>query len=143
RTRPEWMAEQKEMQFLDRRSDGLIFIAPIDPRKVLETLVQRKLPAVACYMGDVPPEVPWIVVDNQDAMAQAVRCLNEKGHERILHLTISTKRSDFEARITGYEHAMQQRKLEPRIYRAEQLPSPDVGKQLMQSIRQDGITAVI
>lgn len=143
RTRPEWMADQQEMQFLDRRSDGLIFIAPVDQGQVLETLVKRKLPVVACYMGDVPPEVPWIVVDNRDAMTQAVQCLHEKGHGRILHLTVSARRTDFQARLDGYEQAMQQRNLEPLVLKAENLPAPEIAGELMKIIRQHDITAVI
>ena len=143
RARPDWMGDQEEMQFLDRRSDGLIFIAPNEQRQLLETLVKRKLPVVACYMGDVPPGVPWIVVDNRDAMAQAVQCLHEKGHERILHLTALPWRSDFQARAAGYEHAMQARGLEPVVLTMEQWPSPQVARYLVQTIKQHRITAVV
>lgn len=143
RTRPDWMADQEEMQFLDRRSDGLIFIAPVNQRHVLETLVKRKLPVVACYMGDIPPEVPWIVVDNEDAMKQSVDFLAGKGHERILHLTALPWRSDFQARIAGYEQAMQARKLEPEVLTMEQWPSPEAARYLMQVIKQHRITAIV
>jgi len=143
RTRPEWMADQQEMQFLDRRSDGLIFISPVDQRQLLETLVKRKLPVVACYMGDVPPEVPWIVVDNEDAMKQAVNFVAERGHERILHLTSLPWRSDFQARIAGYEQAMIGRKLEPVVLTMEQWPSLEAARYLIQTIKQYRITAVV
>lgn len=87
RVRPDWMLDQEELQFLDRRNDGFVFIAPEGRYSTIETLVRHQLPVVACYIADVPEGVPTIVLDNAGAMRMAVEHLVGQGHQRILHLT--------------------------------------------------------
>lgn len=38
---PEWAAEQYAFQFLDRRSDGFIFVAPLDRHAVMSTRIYQ------------------------------------------------------------------------------------------------------
>ncbi len=144
RTLPEWMADQEEMQFLDRRSDGLIFITPVGQYQILEMLAERKLPVVACYLDDVPSEIPVVVVDNQNAMRQVVECLHAKGHERILYLTADQQRSDFAARQKGYELAMIEKKLNPLSMQIDmsEWPYTQAGEALFKKIQEHKITAI-
>lgn len=138
---PEWMTDREEMQFLDRRSDGFIFIAPNGKYQLLQELVKRDVPVVTCYRTNIPAEVPAIVLDNRDAMHQAVQCLGEKGHERILYLTIAEDRSDFHDRRSGYEQAMLARKLEPMVHDIGSLSHLDA-EALVKIVRERRITAI-
>lgn len=143
RDRPEWMTDREEMQYLDRRSDGFIFIAPLGHYQLLESLAKRKLPIVTCYTKDAPPEVPAIVLDNQKAMHQAVQCLHEAGHKRILHLTTYPHRSDFLDRRLGYEQAMQQRRLEPLVLEVNSIYTEEAPALLLKTLRKHQITGVV
>jgi DNA-binding LacI/PurR family transcriptional regulator len=138
---PEWMTDREEMQFLDRRNDGFIFIAPDGKYQLLEALVKRDIPVVACYRKNVPPEIPAIVLDNHDAMHQVVQCLGSNGHERILYLTIDEDRSDFHDRRSGYEQAMLARQLEPMVHDIGRL-SPHDAELLVKTVRDRRITAI-
>lgn len=86
RPAPDWAPDREEIQFLDRRSDGFIFVAPLRRHAVLEALVQHEVPVVACSSGDVPGGVAHVVTDNEDTMRQAVRHLKDRGHTRIIHI---------------------------------------------------------
>jgi LacI family transcriptional regulator len=113
RESPDWATNQQELRFLDRRSDGLIFMAPRNRDDVFKALIEHNIPAVSCYMDDVPEGVACITVDNVEAMRMAVHYLVEMGHERILFLASNAPRSDFKHRIEGYLLGMEEAKLAP------------------------------
>jgi LacI family transcriptional regulator len=81
----EWMANREEVRFLDRRSDGFIFISGYTGEwaTALETLVQHEIPVVVCYRRDVPEGVVWVDPDNETIARQAVRHLWERGHRKL------------------------------------------------------------
>jgi len=85
----EWMANREELRFLDRRSDGFIFISPgvHEWQVALETLVQHKIPSVVCYRRDVPDGVAWVDPDNERIVQLALGCLWSAGHENIAYLS--------------------------------------------------------
>lgn len=84
----EWMANREEVRFLDRRSDGFIFISPGSGewQTALEALAKNNIPAVVCYRRDVPEGVAWVDADNEQIMHLAVDHLMEHGHRRLLYL---------------------------------------------------------
>jgi len=86
---PDWALDRREVQFLDRRSDGFVFASPMwgESNATLETLVKHGIPTVVCYRRDVPEGVAWVDPDNRAAMFGAVEHLISKGHTRIAHLT--------------------------------------------------------
>jgi len=143
RVRPDWMMDQEELQFLDRRSDGFIFIAPGNRYQTLEVLVKHKLPVVACFTNDVPEEVPAIMLDNAGAMHQAVDHLIARGHQRILFLTASMDRSDFKTRQSGFEEAMNQAGLLPKVLLVRDLQEPGCEEKLVTTLARQQITAVV
>lgn len=106
RARPHWMLDNEELKFLDRRSDGFVFVVPRDRYGVLETLVEHRIPCVACYIDDVPEGVATVVVDNKGAMRQSVKYLVARGHRKIAHLAYHPERIDFHQRMKGYRAAM-------------------------------------
>lgn len=142
RVRPDWMIDKEELQFLDRRSDGFIFVAPQNRRQTLETLVRHQLPAVACFTTDVPSSVPTIVLDNFGALQKSVQHLISRGHQRILHLTTSHQRSDFLERRRGYEQAMQTAGLEPLVLADNRLLTTGDADPFIEAVRRHRITAV-
>ncbi|BCM90676.1 lactose operon repressor [Abditibacteriota bacterium] len=89
RAEAEWMANREELRFLDRRSDGFIFISPgaHEWQTALETLVQHKIPAVVCYRRDVPEGVAWVDPDNKRIVDLALDCLMHQGHRDIAYLS--------------------------------------------------------
>lgn len=85
----EWMANREDLRFLDRRSDGFIFISPGvgEWQTGLESLVENKIPAVVCYRREVPEGVAWVDPDNEAIVRLALRHLTEMGHSRIAYFT--------------------------------------------------------
>lgn len=143
RVRPDWMVDQEELQFLDRRSDGFIFIAPEKRFETLETLVEHKLPVVACFTNDVPAEVPAVMLDNVDAMRQATRHFIDNGHERILFLTAQAGRSDFTERKQGFEETMNQARLAAKVLCVQDIPESARKKLIATMLKCEKITAVV
>ena len=88
RKEAEWFANRHEIRFLDRRSDGFIFISPNmgEWDEVLEILVKHDIPSVVCYRRDVPKGVAWVDADNASLVRLAVANLRAHGHERIAYL---------------------------------------------------------
>jgi len=120
RTLPDDLIDS-DLRFLDRRSDGFIFILPRERTAVLQTLVEHRIPVVACDTRDVPHGVPTIAIDDADAMRQSVNHLIANGHRRILHLAGPQERDDFRLRREGYEAAMRDAGLQARVVAAPPL----------------------
>ena len=108
RSKPDWAPDREEVQYLDRRSDGFIFIAPLRRQKVLSALVEHEIPVVACGSIDVPAGVARVVSDNADEMRQAVAHLREHGHERIIHIAGPKWNSDERQRAEAFSPAMRE-----------------------------------
>lgn len=142
----DWMLDKKELQFLDRRGDGFIFVVPVQRDRVFEALVQHEIPVVSCFLDDVPAGVKSVVLDNAGAMRQAVNYLIAHGHRKIAHFAGIGGRADFRARRHGYEEAMQAAGLldpelcyefvEGRYYR-------DQAKVMLEFVQQCGATALV
>lgn len=83
----EWMANREELRFLDRRSDGFIFISPGcgEWQMAFETLVQHEIPTVVCYRRDAPAGVAWVDPDNESIIRLALERLTGAGHRNIAY----------------------------------------------------------
>ena len=106
RPAPDWAPNREEVLFLDRRSDGFIFVAPLHRHKVLRALVKHRIPVVSCSSSDVPPGVAAVHADNFDEVHQAVRHLKQCGHSRILHIAGPTWNFDERMRGESFAPAM-------------------------------------
>jgi DNA-binding LacI/PurR family transcriptional regulator len=84
----EWMANREELRFLDRRSDGFIFISPGcgEWQMAFEALIQYSIPTVVCYRRDVPEGIAWVDPDNESIIRQALDCLTRAGHSKIAYV---------------------------------------------------------
>jgi LacI family transcriptional regulator len=103
RPAPDWAPDREEVRFLDRRSDGYIFVAPLERQGVLRALVKHHVPVVSCSSMDVPPGVATVCSDNFDQLRQAVRHLKEAGHRRIVH--VAGPPWNFDERLRGESFA--------------------------------------
>lgn len=81
----EWMVNREELRFLDRRTDGFIFISPGlgEWHNALAALVRHEIPVVVCYRREVPPGVAWVDPDNEAIIDLAVDYLVQRGHTQI------------------------------------------------------------
>lgn len=110
---------REEAAFLDRRSDGVIFISPRERRSVLEALVQHGFPVVSCFSCDVPAGVATIAPDNARAMQCAVKYLHGLGHRRIAFFAGPEWHSDARERRSEWQDAMREVGLEAQAGRIE------------------------
>ena len=87
-TEPWKDAAQSAARYRDRRTDGIIVVAPLTDRDVVAGLSTLDLPLVAVSAApDACPEgTPNIDVDNSAGVRAAVAHLTDFGHRRIAHL---------------------------------------------------------
>jgi len=76
-------------RFLDRRTDGFIFISPDVQgwQSIVRELQLHDIPTVVCYRRDVPAGVAWVDPDNERIAHLAVAHLREHGHKRLAYLS--------------------------------------------------------
>jgi LacI family transcriptional regulator len=86
----EWMVNRREIRFLDRRTDGYIFISPgtSEWRDVLAQLSEHDIPIVVCYRRDVPEGIAWVDPDNEEIVRLALDCLVEAGHRQVAYMSL-------------------------------------------------------
>jgi LacI family transcriptional regulator len=84
----EWMVNRQGARFLDRRSDGFIFVSSGAGEwdGALAILAENNIPTVVCYRRDVPAEIAWVDPDNEAIVAQLMDCFQRHGHRRIAYL---------------------------------------------------------
>lgn len=143
---PDWAPDREEIRFLDRRSDGFIFVAPIGRRKVIDILVENKIPVVLCCGNDAPDGVGWVMNDEGHNMRLALQHLTEYGHRRIAYLGKVGVDNHDPRRAEYFEMAVQERgrSLEAKRFGEDNSPDPwHVVKEDLLAIREWGATAVV
>ena len=133
---------QEELRFLDRRSDGVIFVVPQNRESILETMVLHRIPALTVSIDADLEAVPSVVLDNEGALQTLTEYLIQKGHQKIVHLTGPQDRWDFRMRRRGYESAMHKARLEPLVVVANDLSDVAWREALSTLMAQHGVTAV-
>jgi DNA-binding LacI/PurR family transcriptional regulator len=98
RSDPDWAADRGEVQFLDRRTDGVIFASPVigETDKTYLALSRHNIPTVVCYRRDLPDGIAWVDPDNKEAMYAAVSHLVENGHTQIAYATTGANANNFD-----------------------------------------------
>lgn len=142
RARPNWMVDAEELSFLDRRSDGFIFVGPRGRNAVLQTLVEHRIPVMTCYVHNVPEGVSTVDIDNADAMMQAVEHLAANGHQRVLHLAGPQVRDDFEQRRLGFQIGAKKHRVQPFCMALESGGDTTWEQKILPFIKRHKITAV-
>jgi len=141
RKTPAWALDQEELCFLDRRTDGIIFIFPNDRDEVFSSLVSHKIPVISCYKEDVPAGVAAVTVDNVGAMKAAVHHLYDLGHRRISFVGHRSRRSDFQLRLQGYLQGMRAVGLKPHFSLID--PESDWQDEYVSILQKQQATAVV
>jgi DNA-binding LacI/PurR family transcriptional regulator len=120
----EWMANRREVRFLDRRTDGYIFISPgsLEWRDVLAQLTEHRLPVVVCYRRDVPEGIAWVDPDNKEIIRLAVDTLVSAGHKSITYLALPWRvawdgqlLADLSGQRTNFDDVQRQQFFKERI----------------------------
>ena len=107
--------KREKLRYLDRRSDGFIFISAIGQWvRAFDIVAQHGIPAVACYRRDLPPGVAWVDVDNDGVMRQAVEHLAGRGHRRIAYLSGPPNNFDEKQRRRAWKATVKAQGLEVR-----------------------------
>lgn len=146
RADPDWAVNRSEVQFLDRRSDGIIFASPIigESEQTFEALARHNIPAVVCYRRDLPPEIGWVDVDNRAAMRGAVEHLVKMGHRRIVHLSEKVNWSfDNQQRRRYFAEAMREYGQQEWAETIVEIPYFEANAELVDEILGMGATAVV
>lgn len=136
---------QNEVRFLDRRTDGLIFLVPEKRNETFQKLIEHNIPVVSCYISDVPEGVAHVEIDNRDAMRQAVQHLLQLGHKNLLFVGTSVPRSDFRHRLESYTAEVAAAGLEPHQVLIDNYSEQSAGWEgrVVAEIKRRQITAVI
>lgn len=80
-------------RFRDRRTDGVLVVAPLAGSDVIEALSALDIPVVAIsalplpYSEEIPTGIGFVDVDNAAGIRLAVEHLLQLGHTRIAHLS--------------------------------------------------------
>jgi len=141
RDTPDWMLGKEELQFLDWRCDGIIFISPQNRTKTIDALTRYKIPVVCCHSEDASAGVPCVTSDNFGVMYQMTNHLIANGHTKIMHVGPCMERSDFNKRQEGYKKAMLDAGLDPVVFLFDYKNEQSVQNFLTQ-IEQHHITAL-
>jgi len=157
----EWMLNRKDLRFLDRRTDGFIFISPCSSewRDVLPNLTEQGVPVVVCYRRDVPDGVAWVDPDNDRIVRIAVDVLVAQGHKAITYFSLPERAprqnhmlADLSGPLASYDDGQRYllfneelRKLGgiPTVLRSNGSWNSLVTQADLDTILQSGATAVI
>ena len=112
RREPLW--SNADIQFLDRRCDGFIFVGDAKP-ELRQTLVTHRIPLVECYSVSPPQGVARILGDNRQAMHLAVQCLVQAGHTKIAHFGGPKINGEAQQRAEAFCDAMQSASLSDNL----------------------------
>lgn len=105
-TQPWVSAEQSTAPFRDRRTDGLLMIAPLTDSDMLPALAGLDLPLVVISPASSTEEITSVDVDNLLGARLATEHLLALGHTRILHVTGNANQPSVAPRREGFLTAM-------------------------------------
>ena len=103
--------------FRDRRTDGVILVAPLTDTDMLAALSALPIPLVAISPDPAlcPAHVPSVDVDNAAGIRQAVRHLADLGHTRIAHITGNPNVASVDQRRKAFILSLAERGLPPAL----------------------------
>ena len=149
RDESDWMANRQEVRFLDRRSDGFIFVSPGEGEwsAALKALEKHEVPAVVCYRRDVPKGVAWIDPDNEAIVRRGVEELRAKGHRKIAYAggVISNTRRNFDdaERTRIFEKVMREGKTKKPLIFTGLTPDWTLHPDLLPALLKANVTGVV
>ena len=101
--------------FRDRHVDGYIIAPPLGVEEDIDELLKDGLPVVLFdrYLKGV--DCSYVVTDNLDSTYTATEYLVEQGYKKIAFITLQSHQTQMQARLDGYNKALQQNNLQPYI----------------------------
>lgn len=88
--------------FSDRRTDGVIVVAPAEGSDVVEGLTSLGLPVAVVSAATNVPDVPYVNIDNRAGAMLALEHLRGLGHTRIAYATHNLGRQSLRERHDAY-----------------------------------------
>lgn len=109
-TEPWHGASRSAARFRDRRSDGVILVAPLMDTDIVTALAAVDIPLVAISADpeQMPSSVASVDVDNSQGIKLAVDHLAALGHRRIAHLTGEANVASVLIRRAAFQYAVEQ-----------------------------------
>jgi len=101
--------EKKQIDvFLDQFVDGFVFLGGYDNQGVVRRVYDRGIPLVSVDREIDDPDIPYVLIDNLEAMKKAVDYLCSFGHKKIGYVTFrfeyqSTSRNRYLGYCKGLE----------------------------------------
>jgi DNA-binding LacI/PurR family transcriptional regulator len=105
-TQPWVSAEVSTAPFRDRRTDGVLMIAPLTDSDMLPALAGLDLPLVVISPAVALEGIPSVDVDNVQGARLATEHLLSLGHTRIVHVTGNANQPSVPPRREGFLTAM-------------------------------------
>lgn len=95
-------AAESSSVFSDRRTDGIIVVAPMEQGDVVSGLVSLGLPVTVLSSFTDVPGVPFVAIDNRRGITLALDHLRGLGHTRIAFAGLGRHRSSMRERHDAY-----------------------------------------
>jgi LacI family transcriptional regulator len=109
--------ELEELRELQRRQvEGIIIIPACHGHSRLNTAEFNTLPMVALDRPIARSSFDRVLVENQNGATLATEHLIQHGHKRICLISLNSRIYTMQARLTGYQKAMQAAGLEPECF---------------------------
>lgn len=148
REKPEWAGTREEIRFMDRRSDGIIFINPHQRYDVIEKLQQNNITVVCCYAHNLPPDTPYVALDESHAMQLVIDHLYELRHRQIGFLA-GPAEQNANVRSRAFLHACQAKNLHSidNIFQVTNdqswAPDREAVRQALTQAKERGLTTLV
>jgi len=101
--------------FKERQVDGYIISPSPDIEEDIQSLLDEKIPVVLFDRYFPGLKTNYVVIDNEIASYNGTRHLNDNGYKKIGFITIDTEQNQMHSRLIGYQKAMLENNLEPKI----------------------------
>ncbi len=102
-------AETSTAVFADRRTDGVIVVAPSDDSDVVSGLVDLGIPIALVSSASTIANVPYVTIDNARGVRLALNHLAELGHTRIAYVGQGLNRHNLRERHAAFRAGMFER----------------------------------
>src|SRR5207237_201867 len=98
-----WQSAAKSSRaFSDRRTDGIVVVAPLERGDVVPGLVALGLPVTVRSSSTDVTGVPFIAIDNRTGIRLSLSHLRELGHTRIAFAGLGRERVSMRERHDAY-----------------------------------------
>lgn len=105
--------------FSQRQVDGYIITAPEGIEKDLSTLAGNHIPYILFDRFFKDLDSDYVIINNFESTCNAIKHLIENGFKKIAFFTVSSDQNQMHERLAGYEAAMHENSLSPRVFKID------------------------